>query len=103
VKLRGLTNDITEDNIWAKMKMFGDVVKVKIPMEELRSGKKRSKGIAFVTFKTEEQATRAITEGEVNIECAILNIERALKSLPRQQDGGSSTMSQFDVLKRNPK
>lgn len=54
VKLRSLTNDITEDDIWGVMRKFGDIVKVKIPMEELRNGKKRSKGFAFVTFKTEE-------------------------------------------------
>ena len=51
VKLRGLTNDITEDEIWEAMQRFGEIVKVKIPMEELRNGKKRSKGFAFVTFK----------------------------------------------------
>lgn len=51
VKLRGLTNDITEEDIWQSMLRFGEVVKVKIPMEELRNGKKRSKGFAFVTFK----------------------------------------------------
>ena len=100
VKLRGLTNDITEDSILAKMKQFGDVVKVRIPMEELKNGKKRSKGIAFVTFRKEDDATRAITEGEVNIECAILNIERALKSLPRPSDNPHKT-SEFDILKRN--
>ena len=54
VKLRGLTNDITEEEIWDSMKRFGEIVKVKIPMEELRNGKKRSKGFAFVTFKRED-------------------------------------------------
>jgi len=84
VKLRGLTNDITEDDIWAAMKRFGEILKVKIPMEELRNGKKRSKGFAFVTFKREDQATKAIEEGEVPIEFVILQIERALKAPPRQ-------------------
>ena len=82
VKLRGLTNDITEDDIWGKMRTFGEVLKVKIPMEEFR-GRMRSKGIAFVTFKTEAQASRALTEAEVNIDSALLSIERALKTLPR--------------------
>jgi len=49
-----LTNDITEDDIWAAMKRFGEIIKVKIPMEELRNGKFRSKGFAFVTFKNED-------------------------------------------------
>jgi len=84
VKLRGLTNDITEDDIWHAMRRFGDIMKVKIPMEELRNGKKRSKGFAFVTFTKEDHATKAIEEGEVPIEFATLQIERALKAPPRQ-------------------
>lgn len=51
VKLRGLVNDISEEDIWQQMKKFGEIVKVKIPMEEMKNGKKRSKGFAFVTFK----------------------------------------------------
>ncbi len=54
------------------MKRFGEIVKVKIPMEELRNGKKRSKGFAFVTFKSSEQASKAIDEGEVAVEFATL-------------------------------
>jgi len=42
------------------MSRLGEIVKVKIPMEELRNGRKRSKGFAFVTFKKEESATKAI-------------------------------------------
>ena len=83
VKLRSLTNEITEDDIYNVMKRFGEIVKVKIPMEELRNGRKRSKGFAFVTFKKEEQATKAIDEGEVAVEFATLQIERALKAPPR--------------------
>lgn len=78
------------------MRKFGEIVKVKIPMEELRSGKKRSKGFAFVTFKQEEQATRAIKEGEVAVEFCTLNIERALKAPPKQQE--SRYPSEFDQL-----
>jgi RNA recognition motif-containing protein len=86
VKLRSLTNDISEDDIWAVMKRFGEIVKVKIPMEELRNGKKRSKGFAFVTFKSSDAATHAIQEGEISVEFATLQIERALKAAPRQQE-----------------
>jgi hypothetical protein len=68
------------------MKKYGEILKVKIPMEELRNGKKRSKGIAFVTFKTRDQADKAISDGEVCIDFATLNIERALKSLPKPQE-----------------
>ncbi len=78
------------------MKRFGEVIKVKIPMEELRNGKKRSKGFAFVTFKREDSATKAIAEGEISIEFGVLQIERALKAPPRQQE--SKYPSEFDTL-----
>ena len=60
VKLRNLSNDITEDDIKNSMKKFGEIVKVKIPVEELRNGKTRNRGFAFVTFKYIEHATRAL-------------------------------------------
>ena len=84
MKLRGLVNDITEKDVWEAMKRFGEIVKVKIPMEELRNGKFRSKGFAFVTFKLDDQATRAIEEAEIVVDSALLQIERALKAPPRQ-------------------
>ena len=78
------------------MRRFGEIVKVKIPMEELRNGRKRSKGFAFVTFKKEESAAKAIAEGEIAVEFATLQIERALKAPPRQQE--SKFPSEFDQL-----
>jgi RNA recognition motif-containing protein len=83
IKLRSLTNDITEEDIAAAMKKFGEIVKVKIPMEELRNGRKRGKGFAFITFATKESASKAISEGEIAVEFATLQIERALKAPPR--------------------
>ena len=94
IKLRSLTNDISEDDIWNVMKRFGEIIKVKIPMEELRNGRKRGKGFAFVTFKTKESASKAIEEGEIAIEFATLQIERALKAPPRQQE--NKYPSEFD-------
>jgi RNA recognition motif-containing protein len=42
------------------MKKFGEIMKVKIPMEEGFRGKPRNRGFAFVTFKTIESAERAL-------------------------------------------
>ena len=67
-------------------------------MEELRNGKKRSKGFAFVTFKSDVHASRAIDDGEVSVEFCTLTIERALKAPPRQQE--SRFPNEFDTLKR---
>ncbi len=95
IKLRSLTNDISEDDIYGTMIKFGEIVKVKIPMEELRNGRKRGKGFAFVTFKDKEAATKAIAEGEIAVDFATLQIERALKAPPRQQDS-KFPVNEFD-------
>jgi len=61
------------------MEKFGPIEKVKIPYEELRNGRHRMLGFAFVTFKKTESATKALEEGEVNVEYTTLEIERAHK------------------------
>ena len=61
------------------MKKFGEIIKVKIPVEELRNGRTRMYGFAFVTFRKIEEAQKALAEREVNVEYATLEIERALK------------------------
>ena len=61
------------------MKRFGAIEKVKIPYEELRNGNKRRRQFAFVTFKEERGATRAVEEGEITVEFSTLRIERALE------------------------
>jgi RNA recognition motif-containing protein len=61
------------------MLRFGEIEKVKIPYEELRNGSKRRRNFAFVTFINKTAATRAVEEGEVNVEFSTLKIERALE------------------------
>lgn len=68
------------------MKKFGEIVKVKIPMEEGR-GKPRNRGFAFVTFKNIENAERALEQREVTVEYATLEIEKAMKrAMPPRED-----------------
>jgi len=98
VKLRNLTNEITEDDIRIAMSKFGEIIKVKIPMEELRNGKYRMYGFAFVTFKTTEEATKALEEAEINVDIATLEIERAVKRTMIQKD--NPRVSEFEQLKR---
>lgn len=103
VKLRNLSNDITEDDIFSVMQRFGEIIKVKIPQEELRNGKFRNRGFGFVTFKTIECASRALEQREVTVEFATLEIEKALKKpmLPREGGGDPRKFpSEFDQLKR---
>jgi RNA recognition motif-containing protein len=57
--LRNLSNDITEEDIYNVMYKFGEIVKVKIPMEE-GARKPRNRGYAFVTFKSIDSAERAL-------------------------------------------
>ncbi|MCQ6513114.1 hypothetical protein NPN18_25435, partial [Vibrio parahaemolyticus] len=68
---------------------FGEIIKVKIPMEELRNGTystKRNKGFAFVTFKNPSAADRALEQREVTVEYATLEIERAMKRAMQPRD-----------------
>ena len=86
VKLKNLPNGISEDEIYEVMLRFGEIIKVKIPTEEMRNGKIRSRGFAFVTFELTSAATKALEEGEITVEFATLEIERALKRAPVQRD-----------------
>lgn len=91
VKLRNLSSDITEDDLYNAMKHFGEIIKVKIPTEELRNGKRRIYGFAFVTFNKIESANRALEQREVNVEYATLEIEKALKRAAPQRETNKAT------------
>lgn len=81
------------------MDKFGPIEKVKIPYEELRNGRHRMLGFAFVTFEKAASATKAMEEGEVNVEFTTLEIERALKRAAPTRDRGGGA-SEFEQLKR---
>lgn len=80
---------MTEDDIENALQKFGNIVKVKVPTEEIPGGRKRNRGFAFVTFDTIETAERVLEEKEVTVEFATLTIERAMKRvmMPRDRDG----------------
>lgn len=99
IKLRNISNDITEEDIYASVIKFGEIIKVKIPQEEMRNGKQRNRGFAFVTFKSIESASHALQEGEITVQFATLEIERALKRAAPPRDAFSKP-SEFDMLKR---
>lgn len=89
VKLRNLSNEITEDDIKNAMSKFGDIIKVRIPMEELGGGRystRKNKGFAFVTFVKTSSADAAIKEKEITVEFATLDIERAMKRVMQPRD-----------------
>ena len=80
VKVRNLAPDITEDDLYvAFSKRFGGVNRVRIPMEELRNGRKRSKGFAFVSFFNSEDATKALKERELTVDMCVIEIEEAME------------------------
>jgi RNA recognition motif-containing protein len=80
------------------MRKFGEIIKVKIPLEELRNGRTRMYGFAFVTYRTTEEAAKALAEREVNVEYATLEIEKALKRSQAPRD--TPKVSEFEQLKR---
>ncbi|CDW73487.1 nucleic acid-binding protein [Stylonychia lemnae] len=100
VKLKNLSSDITEEDIERVMARFGNVIKTKIPKEELKNGRFRSYGFAYVSFDTIESAQLALAEKEVNVEYATLDIEVALKKVMQPRDQ-VKLPSEFDQLKRN--
>lgn len=82
VKLRNISFDITEEDIRDAMAKFGAIVKARIPMEELRNGKTRPYGFAFVTYERIDSATKALEEGEVVVDYSTCMIERAHRRAP---------------------
>jgi RNA recognition motif-containing protein len=77
-----LSNEITEEDIRQAMQKFGEILMVRIPMEDLGGGrysKKKNKGFAFVTFRNPASADKALEQREITVEFATLEIERAMK------------------------
>ena len=60
IKLKGLPNDITEDDIFSAAVEFGPTAKVKIPVEEIPGRPLKNRGFAFVTFEKSSDATKVI-------------------------------------------
>lgn len=88
VKLTNVPAACTEHDITSVMSKFGRIEQCYIPvMENLRSNK-----IAIVRYKFKEEASRAVEEGEVNIEFSVVSIERAIQRQRQERrdrgDGG---------------
>merc|ERR1711957_259734 len=77
VKLSNMPNATTEEEIMDAMKKFGLVKKCRIPTNRETL---RPLGFAIVVFDQPEQAQRAIEEGEITVDLACLDIERAMQS-----------------------
>jgi len=75
VKLSNMPNATTEEEIMDAMKKFGLVKKCRIPTNRETL---RPLGFAIVVFDQPEQAQRAIEEGEITVDLACLDIERAM-------------------------
>lgn len=76
VKLTSVPGHCTEQDITDMMGKFGKIESCYIPVQE---GHGRSNKIAIVRYKFKEEATRAVEEGEVNIEFSVVTIERAIQ------------------------
>lgn len=74
MKVRKLNQEVTEKDLAEAMSQFGEIQRVKIPMDEERG---LNKGIGFVTFKSSESATLACDEGHVKFDFYELPVERA--------------------------
>lgn len=87
MKLTNVPGACTELDITSVLSKFGKIEQCYIPvMENPRSNK-----IAIVRFKFTEEASRAVEEGEVNIEFSVVSIERAIQRQRQERkdrDGG---------------
>lgn len=61
-------------------------MKIRIPMDELRGGRKRNKGFGFVTFYDEAAVVKALDEREVTVDVCSIEIEKAMKRVMPQRD-----------------
>ena len=75
-----MNNEIKEEDLTELLQRFGEITRVKIPMNE---DERTNKGIGFVTFKNSLAATAAIEEGYVKFEYYELPVERATQSKAR--------------------
>jgi RNA recognition motif-containing protein len=97
VKLLNLNASLTEEDITEAMSKFGHVIRCRIPFDQNR---KRFLGFAIVAFDTEAAASKAIAEGEVNVEMAGLTIERALMAKRSDRGDFGDARQAFSVLNR---
>lgn len=98
-KLSDIPNSVTEEDIEVTMtQKFGKVKRCRIPTDKDRG---RPLGFAIVVFEKMADASRAISEGEVNVDMACLTIETAMKGKkPTQDKNPGYANEQFDLLRR---
>ena len=88
VKIRKLNSEVTEEDLRALLSSFGEITRVKIPMDEERG---TNKGIGFVTFKSQQSTSDAVKEGYVKYDFYELPVEPATQSkgrMDRMQNQG---------------
>ena len=79
VKVRKIYRDVTPEDLEEMMKVFGEITRCNIPMDETGN----YKGLAFITFKRAEDCTKCIDAGYIASEFAELPCERAMQSNKR--------------------
>ena len=85
VKIRKLNNEVTEEDLRTLLAPFGEITRVKIPMDEERG---TNKGIGFVTFKSQVSTSDAVKEGYVKYDFYELPVEPATQSKGRMDRMG---------------
>ena len=102
IKLFGVSNDLSEEDITELMLPFGTVVRCRIPMDlredpRFKNAKPRNKNIAFVTFELASSATAALEQGTVSFDVYNMDVEQAYDkrtSRPREFN------IEFDALRK---
>jgi len=89
---------MSEDDIRAVLKKWGNITRIRIPEDPNR---KRKLGFAIVGFDSESSVARLLEEGEVSVGVACLNIEKAMTSRrPDRPRDGVDAKQAFNNLTR---
>ena len=82
VKIRKFPNNLTETELRDIMSQYGEVQRVKIPMDLERG---THKGVGFITFASPEVCTRVIESESIKYEFYEIQCERSYMSAGMRQ------------------
>ena len=98
IRLTEIPNSIMQEELIASVvEKFGQVERCFMPIEQARTI--RNRGFAIINFKRQEDAQRAVQEGEISINFAAVQISQSYQQ-PRRDRDRDGNKRDFDLLKR---
>jgi len=102
IKLTDIPSSITEEDlVEAIIEKFGPVERCFMPME--MGPYLKNRGFAIVNFKSADQASFAVQEGEITVNFAGVTIVKSFQQNRRDGGGRDGDRRDFDLLRRGPR